>query len=175
MAITEAQLGMILNATESIELNFEMAGKPIVELNHSSPDNGNTRTLTATGAVPVTTIFSNESKLVDDGTGVGIGTLDLRALSRVAIGDAVDMNGLKLQVMYFKNLNSNSGDLKIDVGATNGYNFGATTSEISLKRGGELMLFQNENAPNVTGTAKTIDLSSTSDPDLTYQVILLAG
>ena len=84
------------------------------------------------------------------------------------------MNGLKLQVTYFKNLDTNSGDLKIDVGATNGYNFGAATSEISLKRGGELMLFQNERAPNVSGTAKTIDLSS-ADADLSHQIILLAG
>lgn len=102
----------------------------------------------------------------------GAKTLDLTSLD---YGDltAKDFTGLKVQFALFKNPSGN-GTMNIKTGAANGYNiFGATASEITLIGGGAALFVNPEGTPDVSGSAKTIDIAGTGTESL--EVILVAG
>jgi hypothetical protein len=126
-------------------------------------------TLNAASTPAATQVWSDRASLT-----AGAATIDLTALARANLS-ALDLTGLKVQVILIRNLSTNTGTLEIDVGAANGYNIlGSATSEAVLPVGGFLFAYLPEGTPDVSGTASDIDLVS-ADTDATYDVLIVAG
>lgn len=101
----------------------------------------------------------------------GAATIDLRALTGTN-GGAVDLNGLKVQIVRIKNLGANP--MVIKVGASNGHTgvFGATTGE-TIPAGGHLMKFTNDTGDDVGALLKTWDVTGTGAQ--TAEVTIIGG
>ncbi len=103
----------------------------------------------------------------------GAETLDLTAMANDA-GGAVDMTGLKVQAVYIR-ITTATAPVVFAKGATNGYAlFAASSGQIGLAAGEDVLLRFNESRPDVAAGAKTIDVSS-ADADAEYEIYLVAG
>lgn len=104
----------------------------------------------------------------------GTETLDLTAIANQA-GANVDFSGLKVQLVVIETNAANTEVVVFDVGASNGYYlFGDANGQVALGAGEMHIGIHNESRPDVSGTAKTVDVSS-SDADAKYTIVLLAG
>lgn len=101
----------------------------------------------------------------------GAATIDLRAMTG-ANGAAIDGNGLKVQACKFRNKTDNANTITITEGASNGYALLGAGFTLDLTPGQWVQLFLNEDAPNVSGTDKTIDISGTGSQVLEVQFVL---
>ncbi|HDZ39250.1 MAG TPA: hypothetical protein ENH62_13375 [Marinobacter sp.] len=102
----------------------------------------------------------------------GAGTLDLTALT--GANGAVDLTGLKVQAIKFKNPAGNAA-MTIKFGVANPYNLlGASWTLIlpaATTIASEIQFVCNEGAPDVAGAAKDIDLSGTGSEVLEVQIV----
>lgn len=168
MALSSVTYGLLISATETVTLAYEMAGNPVLSVPHSTPMT-TTAVLTSGSTPPVTKIWSDEAALT-----AGAATIDLTALP-TPHDDNVTFSTLKVQLVYFKNKSTNTDTLTIVDGATNGYNiFGDASGQVTLGIGDEILMKCNDTLQDVGASDLAIDLSS-SDTDATYQVILAAG
>lgn len=101
----------------------------------------------------------------------GAATIDLRALVGTN-GGAVDLNGLKIQIVRVKNLGANP--MVIKAGASNGHTgvIGGTTGE-TIPTGGIYMKYSNDQGDDVDATHKTWDVTGTGSQ--TAEVTIVAG
>jgi len=120
--------------------------------------------LSASTTPPVTKVAAFKAALV-----AGAKTIDLTALVGTN-GATVDGTGLKVQVIKVKNLGTNP--LTIAVGATNGYDLAGGAFSAQLKAGMELMLFGNDQTPDVASGEKTLDLTGTGTEESEWIVVL---
>lgn len=130
-------------------------------------------TINASSTVPATKVWSDTGALV-----AGVATLDLTALTHGTLNGTattVTFSGLKVQLVKIECPSTNTASLKVAMGAANGYNiFGATTGEMDIPQGGSLLFYGSDKLDDVSGTDKTIDLSSTH-LTAAYNIILVAG
>ncbi len=101
----------------------------------------------------------------------GAATIDLTALSG-SLG-SVTFSGLKLQAYLFTNLGANV--MTISKGASNGYGLDAAAADydIVVAPGATVMGYIPDVAPDVSGSAKNIDIAGTGTQSL--EVVLVAG
>ncbi len=164
MAVS-AKYNLLLEVNETLTLSEDQSTDPT--LLHTIA--GGSGTLNATSTVPATKPWSDDVQLSG-----GAVTLDLTALARPVLAN-VDFTGLKVQLFKAKADATNTSAVKIDVGATNGYNiFGAATSEVDLFPGDQCLFQFTDQLPDVGSGAKDIDLSS-SDVDAKIIFELVAG
>ncbi len=127
------------------------------------------KALTGSSSVPVTKAYSDRFSLSS-----GSATLDLTSLTD-AKGDALDLTGLKVQLIAVQCASGNTDAVTVDVGTSNGYEFGGdSTSEMSVQQGGTLVFYAPETLDDVGASDKTIDFSS-SDEDASVDVLIVAG
>jgi hypothetical protein len=100
----------------------------------------------------------------------GAATIDLTAL--VSTNAAViSASGLKVQGFRVKNLGANA--MTFEVGDSNGYELAGAAFSVTLAQGQHFQFFGNDAAPDVSGTAKTIDVSGTGSQ--TFECSILVG
>lgn len=100
----------------------------------------------------------------------GAGTIDFRALPTPEAG-TIDLNGLKVQIVKFRNPNTNANPITIVEGASNGLALFGAAFSITLQPGQEIQAYLAEAAPDVSATDKTIDLTGTASQALDVQVV----
>jgi hypothetical protein len=101
----------------------------------------------------------------------GAKTLDLTALSGT-LGSTVTMSGLKLQHLIIKNKTGN-GDMVFTEGATNGYEAMGNAWKITLKAGQYFAFNGLDLTPDVSGSAKDIDVTGTGTQS--FQIFAIFG
>lgn len=98
----------------------------------------------------------------------GTGTIDLTAVTHN--GAAVDLTGLKVKLLKFKNKDGNAVTT-IGEGASNGYEALGNSWTIKLLENQEITIYLDDGAPAVGPTAKTIDITGTGTQILEVTVI----
>lgn len=99
----------------------------------------------------------------------GSGSIDLRSLTGTN-GASVDGNGLKVQVIRIKNLGENPMTF-ID-GATNGYPVFGDGNPLEIPVGGHIQLYGNDKLPDVSSTAKIVDVTGTGSQTAEVTIVL---
>jgi hypothetical protein len=115
--------------------------------------------------VPVTTAWSDDRTLT-----AGADALNLTSLARAGDLAAVDATGLKLQGLKVACPATNTGDVVLTTGATNGYTIGT----IRVTPGGHQLAWFADGLADVASGARTIDVTS-SDADAAYKVLAVFG
>lgn len=91
----------------------------------------------------------------------GAATIDLTSLTGVNNG-TVSLSGLKVHILKVRAPADNAAPLTVGKGASNGYSLSGTTAwSVPLEPGAEVTLYGAGEAPDVGGSAKTIDLAGT--------------
>jgi hypothetical protein len=128
-------------------------------------------TLNASSTVPATKTASDTAALA-----AGSGSIDLTSLTG-PLASSVTFSGLKVQLVYISCPATNTGGVTFDVGAANGYNlFGtdnASDESVEVMPGGAVLMYHPNNAEDVDGTHKTIDVTGTGTDN--YNYVLVAG
>jgi len=123
-------------------------------------------TYNASSDVPATKHGSDEVTL-----SYGSGEIDLTALSG-ANGASVDGTGLKVQAILIIADEDNLADVTIDVGDTNGYELFGAAFSVTLSAGQHFLAFGNDDAPDVSSSAKILDLAGTGSDVVKYSIVL---
>lgn len=125
---------------------------------------------------PATKVWKDQGSLT-----ASAATIDLTALVRDNLPNInLSTDSLKVQAFIFKN-NSTSGTLTIKDGVTNGYElFGDASGQVTLPASTAtnksfVMIFAPEGLDDVAAADATVDLTSTGDATLSYDVIIVAG
>lgn len=104
----------------------------------------------------------------------GSRTIDMTSLTDLA-GSALDMTGLKVQLVLIAANSANTAALAFTDGATDGYNiWGDASGSVTVQIGGIQYFYAADNLDEVSSSDKTIDVTST-DVDATYQIMIVAG
>lgn len=128
-------------------------------------DYNETASLTAATTPPVTTVAAFLLTLT-----AGAATIDLRALTGTN-GASTDGNGLKVQILRFKNLGANI--MTLTPGASNGIDLLGSASSLAVPAGGHFMMYFNDASPDISSTDKTIDVAGTGSQ--TAEVTIVMG
>jgi hypothetical protein len=164
MAIT-AKYALLLDVEETLAMGLDLADDPTAK--HTIP--GSFGSLVATTTVPATKVISDTRSLT-----AGADTIDLTNMGG-PYNTTVTFAALKVQLLKIKADATNSDPIVFDKGASNGYElFGDANGQITLDAGCEALFFFNESLADVSGSAKTIDVSSV-DTNASYSIILVAG
>jgi hypothetical protein len=151
-----------VTVTETLSDPYVDSGDNTVK--HSGLDKSTT--YNGASSVPVTKVATFAQALT-----AGAATIDLRALVGTN-GGAVDGNGLKVQIAKFRAKADNANPITISEGASNGYELLGNGFTLDLKAGQEVTLFLNEAAPDISGSAKTIDLAGTGSQVLECEIVM---
>lgn len=101
----------------------------------------------------------------------GAATLDLAATTGVN-GETVDLSGLKVQAFAFKAGSSNTSDITVSVGATNGLNLdGSAGFSMNFQAGDFGMWSGNETSQDVGASDKTIDFAGTGSETIDFCMV----
>lgn len=119
--------------------------------------------LDADSAPPVTKVCAGTLMLA-----AGVATLDLSAVPYN--GAAVDLTGLKVQMLFLRNLSLNP--ITISEGASNGYQL-LGGAALLVPAASRMQFFWSDTLPDVSATDRTLDLSGTATDEL--QFVLAAG
>lgn len=160
MAVTAAYT-LSCNVTEELADAFLAASQRNVLHNGLSF----TGSLNSSTQIPATKVVSGSLALT-----AGAGTLDLRALTGTN-GGAVDLNGLKIQLLLVRAKAANANAITLGEGAANGYELLGNGWTVTLQPGQALYLFGNEQAPDVAAAARTIDLAGTGTQGVDFIVV----
>ncbi len=104
----------------------------------------------------------------------GAATIDLTALPGQTADETIDLSGLKVQALKFKNKSTNANKITIAKGASNGYglNSAGDTWSITLDPNQSVGPFLlDDAAPDVGSGAKTIDISGTGTQELEIEIV----
>lgn len=165
-AIVKVEYDFKLKVTETLDVAID----GVTNLDHTLQIAGSSGSLSPTTTVPCTKAWKDQGALT-----AGAATIDLTNLARDNL-PAVDMSGLKIQLVHIINASTNTATLTVTDGATNGYLlFGDASGQVTIPVGGQILWFGNEALADVTNASNdTIDLSS-SDTDATYDILIVAG
>lgn len=100
----------------------------------------------------------------------GSGTIDFRALTGTN-GASIDGNGLKVQMLRFKNLGENI--MTITPGASNGIDLFGASSSLAVPPSGYVHMFFADASPDIAAGDKTIDIAGTGAQ--TAEVTVVVG
>lgn len=119
--------------------------------------------LAASTAPPITKVASGTATL-----SAGAATINLAALTGPG-GGAVDFTGLKVQFMKLKNPSAN--DITVVGGASNGIDLFGTAGSLTVRAGGEVLMYFNDLGPDVAAADRTLDLAGTASQTLQYEFV----
>ncbi len=159
-----AQIQMLMRGEEVIPLGLDNAGDARITHTIGAAKH------TLGSATPVDAEFSDTVNL-----SAGAAALDLAALVRGSQLANLDLTGKKVQAVHLKTPAANTAAVTVEPASVNGYNLlGASTGEVALPPGSELLLESVEQLPDVGASAKDVDFTS-SDVDAAIDVHLVAG
>lgn len=120
-----------------------------------------------------TTVPVTKSAMTAKAMSGGAATLDLTAMSNDSDGATINFSGLKVQAIMLTNPSTNANKITATQGASNGYGLNAAGDSwtLVLDPGQSAILYLNDTAPDVGGSAKTIDISGTSAQVLNIGVV----
>lgn len=158
---------LLMNMEDTVVLGWDLASDK--GLDHAISDASGT--LDATSTPVVSQAFSDQVQLA-----AGTLTLDLTALIRGnATLSTLTLDGLKVQAHKWRALSTNTANVVIADGATNGYQiFGDSVGSITLGPGDQALFLYSETLQDVSATTKTIDITS-GDADAKVDVLIAAG
>lgn len=169
MAITQCEFDLKLKVTETIVLGVDLLTDQTYIGQIGTDTTSGTKTPST--SVPATQFWQDTGSLT-----AGAATINLASLSFGNL-TAKDFTGLKVQGIKIRNRSTNTAGLTVVDGAANGYNiWGDANGSVTIPVGMTIMLFADatEGLDDVAAADRTIDLSS-SDLDLTYDIMIVAG
>jgi hypothetical protein len=125
------------------------------------------RTISASTTPPATMVASFVEALIG-----GAGGIDMTALVGTN-GAAVDLTGLKVQMIKINAPAANTGVITIVPGVANGLDLFGASSSIGLLPGQELCFYFNDAAEDISPTVAELDLAGTGTE--TLEVVVVAG
>lgn len=149
-----------LSVRETPTVGVDAVSNPIVTYSFAAADR-----LNATSTPVATKQYADTVALT-----AGAATIDLTAMTGFG-GAAITFSGLKVQLFKFRNNGANA--MTIGEGASNGYEMLGNAWSIVVPPGGIVMLYMPESAPDVGGSAKTIDVAGTLVQE--FDVHIVAG
>ncbi len=160
MSVTVAYVSQI--TVQETLVNAPAIPSPVVShtLYNTSAD------LTASTTVPVTQVANFSQAL-----STGAATINLRTLSGTN-NEAIDGNGLKVQLAKFGNPSTNANAITVTFGASNGYLLGGAAWKFILQPGMEITVYGCDATPDIDDSHKTIDLAGTGSQALRVSLIL---
>lgn len=130
-------------------------------------DQFNTAKTLNADTTPPATLTASFSKALSSGAA----TIDLTALTG-SNGAAVDLTGLKVQVLRLLNPIANANNITIAKGASNGFVPAAGSAfNVTLAPGQEITIYGNDATGDVGSGAKTLDLTGTGSQALKVQIV----
>lgn len=151
-----------VKATHTLPLSLEtafLASDPSIALEIINGTTYNIAgTLNASSSAPATKVIVDEITLSS-----GAATIDLTSLTGFA-ATSVTMSGLKVQAIILSTASTNTHAVTFVEGASNGYEMLGNAFSITMGASGKsatAAFILNEGAPDVSASAKTIDVSST--------------
>lgn len=154
-----------VTASETVEENTPLSLDANSIIIHDQLNTSDT--LNAGSDVPATKVVANTIVL-----DAGAETIDLTALVG-SNGGAVDMTGLKVQLLKFKAKANNANVITISFGAANPYTGLGAAFSVTLDAGMEFTFFGNEKTADVAGGVKDLDVSGTGAQEL--DMVLVCG
>jgi len=103
---------------------------------------------------------------------IGAATLDLKDITN-AEGDTIVTEGKTIRAIKVKATSTNANALTLTEGASNGYELFGDGWTIALEAGDHFLAYLGSNAPAISDTVKTIDLSGTGAQSV--DVIIVFG
>lgn len=151
-----------LTVKEVLDANVDSASATARTVTHNQFNT--TKSLNGSSAVPVSEVAAFVQAL-----STGAATVDLTSLTGTN-GASVDGTGLKVQALKVKNLGSST--LTITPGGSNPYEMFGTSGSIEIPAGGEVVLYGNENAPDISSTECEVDLSGSSSEESEWTIVM---
>lgn len=123
---------------------------------------------TADSAVPATKHSEQLLALVS-----GSATIDLTSLPSYGVAAQVTFNGLKVQIAKFKTPTTNTADIVVTRGASNGYGHGAAGGTFTwrIPPGSEISFRVPDLNPDVDGTHKIWDVTGTGTESVMVELV----
>lgn len=164
MTISAVDYDFVMKVKEVYDLDPWIITNPTVQHEIDGADGQMTPTTTPA----VTKVYSATRALSG-----GALTIDLTSMTGPD-GLTITFDGLEVQLVKILATSTNTGSLRVKIGASNGYRiFGNSTSDATLFAGGCIMCFQNNGGQAVSSTTKTIDFSGTGTDG--FQILIVAG
>lgn len=154
---------VLVTTVETIETGIPAAAADNAKITHSL-FNKTPVTLNASSTPPATKCAFFTQALT-----AGAATIDLTALPGTN-GATIDMTGLKVQVFRVIG-NGNANPITLTEGAANGYELAGNAWKGAVNNAQELTFYGNDSTPDVSPTAKDIDLSGTGVQSVKVAVI----
>ena len=151
-----------ITVVETLEGNAPAATDANKKVTHNAFNTS--KSLTGASSQPVTKCAFFEQALA-----AGVATIDLTALTGTN-GASVDMSGLKVQQIKFKNKAGNNV-VTIGEGALNGYELAGSGWQVALQAGQEFVIDGNDATPDVGAAAKEIDLAGTGTDEIEVSIV----
>lgn len=153
----------LIQVLETLEGNAPFASSKTVT--HSALN----KTLTLSGSTtPAVTKYASKQLALTDGAA----TLDLTALTGWGTNGAnVDATNLKLQLLRVYNPAANTGVMNLAEGASNGYEALGDAWSVDITPGAWAMVYLADDAPDVDGTHKTIDITGSGTEVLDIELV----
>jgi len=98
----------------------------------------------------------------------GAATINLAAITDTDLG-TVDLTGLKIQVIKFKN--AAAAAMTVAVGASNGHTGLGSAFSVTIPPGGEVTFHGNDGGADVASGNRTLDVTGTGSQVLGVQVV----
>jgi hypothetical protein len=111
-------------------------------------------------SLPISGVPMTAVQIIKKALSGGSGTVDLTSLTGT-LGEAVTLNGLKVQAVTFKNPTENANNITIGEGASNGHELLGNGWTLTLPPNSQMTLYIPEGSPDVGASTKTWDLSGT--------------
>jgi hypothetical protein len=153
-----------LLAIETLETGVPAAAAADKTVTHSGFD----RTFTLNSA---TTPPATKCAYFSQALSTGAATIDLTALPGVN-GGTVNGTGLKVQAIRFENPAANANAITIGEGASNGYELLGNAWTVPLQPGQIAQYYLKDLSPDISGSAKTMDLTGTGSQTLNVSLVL---
>lgn len=164
-------MSISVSAAMTLSVTETLAGIPFASTTAKDKQivhNGLNETWTLnSGSTPPATQVCDFQKALS----TGAGTIDLTAVPG-SLGN-LDLTGLKVQLVRFRNPSGNANPITVTFGAANGYLLLGTAWKMILQPGQSVELFLNDASPDVDATHKNIDIAGTGSQAL--DVLLVAG
>lgn len=152
-----------VTALETVDTETPLSDDANSLITHDGLDTSDT--LNAGTGVPVTKVVANTITMT-----AGAATIDMTALVG-SNGGAVDMTGLKLQILKLKAKATNTGALVVSYGAADPYTGLGTAFSIELQPGAEMTFFGNEKSAEVASGVKDLDVAGTGAEEVDMMMV----
>lgn len=167
--VSKAQLYTRVTVTETLDSAPAASGSTVT----SEHFNRAVQQLSGTTTPPVTKYAGWEPVIPVSSSGTMVLTVDLTSLPGTQGAASINGTGLKVQMLRLYNPTTNTQPVIIGPSVANGYDLFGTGNEVEVPVGAELFMSFRDTLPNVSGSAKSLDL--TGEDGETYELEILLG